>query len=143
MSDNYIWQPVAYGTLVFRDGELGGFDRIVTPTDEGLVVESYDGVYIADIVLPDDLRLCRRVPSGAGVPAQEADASEQLLPCPFCGGTAHLLSYSLSAMAHCADCGASVAWQRGADAESAAIAGWNRRVPVDVPAPPQQEAGRE
>src|SRR5262245_43798926 len=49
-------------------------------------------------------------------------SAETLLPCPFCGGAAKLIEYSISSFVKCTSCNATTD-----DIGSRAIAAWNRR----------------
>lgn len=60
----------------------------------------------------------------AGVPQSEGEAmSDQLLPCPFCGGEAQTLGGCPYSLTVCTNCGGRAMGRTLAEA----IAAWNRR----------------
>lgn len=53
--------------------------------------------------------------------------SDELKPCPFCGGEAELLEAVGETWAHCMTCGSSSAMFGGIDSADKAVAAWNAR----------------
>ena len=56
--------------------------------------------------------------------------SDDLKPCPFCGGKAEAINYIIEGAVRCTDCGVSVARRHDAQGDTGydeAIAAWNTR----------------